>query len=213
MQDGTSPYMGAVVGRVANRIAGGKFTLDGKDYTLAQNNGPNCLHGACCTALSRLSFTPCRLVLNAAAQYIEQQPLLDSLLNDAHPAGGNVGFDKVEWDAAEVADERGQAVQLSCTSKDGEEASRCWALCKGVQPLASVRVAAFWRERTPGAAALRCRPPSSLLPLLPVALREGQPKLDSSCTAAGIPGHCGGAGAVHPHCRQPPHHGDERDDR
>jgi aldose 1-epimerase len=42
---GTHPYFGATVGRVANRIAKGKFTLEGKEYTLATNNGPNALHG------------------------------------------------------------------------------------------------------------------------------------------------------------------------
>lgn len=73
------PYFGATVGRYCNRIAGGKFSLGDKPYTLATNNGPNHLHG------------------------------------------GEVGLDKVVWEAQPVEEEGAVGVQFHYVSKDGEE--------------------------------------------------------------------------------------------
>jgi aldose 1-epimerase len=44
-QNSTEPYFGATIGRYGNRIAKGKFSLNGKRYTLFKNNGANTLHG------------------------------------------------------------------------------------------------------------------------------------------------------------------------
>ena len=44
-QKHTGPYFGALIGRYANRIAGGKFSVGGAEYKVPVNNGPNSLHG------------------------------------------------------------------------------------------------------------------------------------------------------------------------
>lgn len=74
-----SPYFGSITGRCANRIARGRFSLNGREYTLAQNDGPNSLHG------------------------------------------GLKGFDKVIWQARQVAAETGAAVEMGYLSPDMEE--------------------------------------------------------------------------------------------
>lgn len=49
-------YFGCTTGRYANRIAGGKFALDGVEYQLAVNNGPNHLHGGLEKALDKVEW-------------------------------------------------------------------------------------------------------------------------------------------------------------
>ena len=47
-------FFGMTAGRVANRIAGGKFSIDGKEYPLAKNDGPNTLHGGVKRSLDKV---------------------------------------------------------------------------------------------------------------------------------------------------------------
>ena len=75
-----SRYFGAVVGRYGNRIANGRFTLDGRDYALAVNNGPNHLHGGV------KGFDKVAWEFDSAA---------------AKPGSGSIGFKRVSPDGEE----------------------------------------------------------------------------------------------------------------
>jgi aldose 1-epimerase len=72
-------FFGALIGRYGNRIAHGKFPLNGANYTLPKNDGDNTLHG------------------------------------------GPEGFNKRRWTAKDVSGAKGQALELTYMSKDGEE--------------------------------------------------------------------------------------------
>lgn len=75
----SSPYFGAMIGRYGNRIAGGKFTLDGTTYQLPVNDGQNHLHG------------------------------------------GDVGFDKKNWDMEPFVKAGSAGVVLTLVSPDGDQ--------------------------------------------------------------------------------------------
>ncbi|CAE8593698.1 unnamed protein product [Polarella glacialis] len=69
---GRTPYFGTVAGRVANRISKGSFSVDGKSYAVAVNNGPNSLHGGlvgfdkCLWTCEAHSATSLTLLLHSA---------------------------------------------------------------------------------------------------------------------------------------------------
>lgn len=65
------PYFGAVVGRVANRIAKGRFTIGGKEYHLPVNREPNSLHGGF-TGFDKVLWTP--QVLTDGVQFFRVSP-------------------------------------------------------------------------------------------------------------------------------------------
>jgi aldose 1-epimerase len=69
-------YFGATVGRVANRIGGASFTLDGVEYTLAANDGPNHLHGGAVRSFDRILWES-RVIDQTSADFTYSSPHLE----------------------------------------------------------------------------------------------------------------------------------------
>ncbi|MFG0286222.1 MAG: aldose epimerase family protein, partial [Phycisphaerales bacterium JB039] len=94
-----NPYLGAMVGRVGNRIAKGQFTLDGQTYQLATNNGPNHLHGGV------KGFD--KVVWNAEPRQTEEGPSLRLTYRspdgeEGYPGNLDVTVDYIWTDANEL---------------------------------------------------------------------------------------------------------------
>ncbi len=68
--NGNMEYFGATCGRFANRIANGKFSIDGVEYQLPINNGPNSLHGGV-EGFSKQAFEAGDIITEDGKQYIE----------------------------------------------------------------------------------------------------------------------------------------------
>jgi aldose 1-epimerase len=75
-QSDANQFFGATTGRVCNRIAKGKFTLDGKEYTLAVNNGKNHLHGGVKRSLDKVVWKakPLKGDMEAGVEFTYSSP-------------------------------------------------------------------------------------------------------------------------------------------
>ncbi len=130
-----------MVGRCANRIAEGRFELGGKQHRLATNNPPNALHGGKVRSLISIcgkakigrwsmvvdhpqSSLCCDLHGRPRCCYcVQASPSRpENTRLDAAMHVRQVGWDKRMWEGRRILHPEGQAVQLTYTSSDGEEA-------------------------------------------------------------------------------------------
>ena len=76
LMSGEEPYLSTLIGRWGNRICKGQFTLNGKDYQLALNDGPNHLHGGAkgfnCKVWDARQMGPRSLALHRVSSYGEE---------------------------------------------------------------------------------------------------------------------------------------------
>jgi len=101
-------YFGGTVGRFANRIAGGKFTLDGKAYQVPVNNGPNSLHGGK-TGFDKVLWTVTK---------VSSGPSASVTMRYVSPDGDQGYPGKMTVDATYSLDEQNNLVIEYCATTD-----------------------------------------------------------------------------------------------
>ena len=97
-QSDRNQYFGCTAGRVANRIAKGHFMLDGKEYKLATNNGPNHLHGGVKRSLDKVVWRQ----LPGSERAAHSQTPADFALADNAAAGSSTAADSPAGAAADA---------------------------------------------------------------------------------------------------------------
>jgi aldose 1-epimerase len=119
VQNGTA-YFGGLIGRVANRISGARFTLDGKAYRLFPNDGKNTLHGTYGTRGFSFFLFP-----------LLQEAMLGAVIGHLFSrccSGGHRGFSKVVWTVKEhVGGGSSPFITLYYHSFDGEQGKEFWS--------------------------------------------------------------------------------------
>ncbi|TNN50851.1 Aldose 1-epimerase [Liparis tanakae] len=114
-------YLGAAVGRVANRIALGRFVVEGREHILDVNNGPNALHGGLrgFNKICRLSVVHLSYSCNLEAEHHEHVTQRPESVDQASRVPAAALFDKPGRLKADL--DRGAGLKTGCVGKRAEQ--------------------------------------------------------------------------------------------
>ena len=153
------PFLSTLIGRYGNRICKGKFTLDGKEYNLAINNGPNALHGGPTGFHARVwdaqQLAPNKLRLHYTAEDMEEgfPGRLEMTVDYTWTDDCELVIDyRGTTDKKTIAAQEDGLVKLAVARNTGSESrsASVKAVLTDGTPLADITVNQSWRNVEPG---------------------------------------------------------------